>query len=144
MLLRHETHLNWNLNLHLYFDDNTEKQDTIEEGYYILLKFRRDNNKYNRAGRVVKIDPVMVRNMPPSFTGTLVVDFSGRYNASRVRIDAGDILDYRIVSEEQIRSLGPDYLITDEMFKTSYILPINKENINGVGCAGCNKAEVIL
>ena len=148
MLLRSESRLDWVLHLNLVFDDDTTKEATIQPGQYLLLKFRRDNTKFNRAGMVKKIEPVVVSDkVPMIFDSCIVMDFSAKYSASRVRIKTGDILDFRVVTQEEIQALAPDYIITDEMFDDTFIIPndikCNMNSSNGVGCAGCQNSQVL-
>lgn len=123
MLLKHDMQINWSLNIHLYFDDETEKSVEIKPEMYLLLKFRRNGNIYNKAGRVEMVNPVMLDTQPISYTGSIIMDFAGRFRSSNIRIPAKDILDIRVVSKAQIENLIHNYEITDNLFNPSVVIP---------------------
>lgn len=132
MVLEQNVQLLWDLKLNLKFDDNTSKESIIKKGMYLLVKFRRNGNTYNRAGRVINVQPVLIEAQPISFTGCIEMDFSAKHRASRIRIGGYDILNFRIVTQAQIESLGPDYIITDDMFEETALLPGESEEDDGV------------
>ena len=82
MLLTQTVEMLWDMKLTLTFDDGSIKEAVIKDGMYLLLKFRRNENTYIRAGRVIHVQPVLLDTQPISFTGLLVMDFSGKYKAS--------------------------------------------------------------
>lgn len=122
MLLRSDSQLMFSLYIHLFFDDGKEKDATFNKGDYCLLKIRRNNSKYNIAGQIIGIDPIMINCHPnPEFTAHLIVDCARRFKSARLRVPVEDVLDFRIVSREHLLDLYPDYIITDDMFVDSSI-----------------------
>ena len=146
MVLEQNVQMLWNMKLNIKFDNDTSKETIIEEGMYLLVKFRRNGNTYSRAGRVINVQPVLLETQPVSFTGCLEMDFSGKYRASRIRIGGHDILNFRVVTQAQIENLGPDYVITDDMFEETTVLPAlpdETEEGNGVDLAGLDASKVM-
>ena len=146
MVLEQNVQMLWNMKLNIKFDNDTSKETIIEEGMYLLVKFRRNGNTYSRAGRVINVQPVLLETQPVSFTGCLEMDFSGKYRASRIRIGGHDILNFRVVTQAQIENLGPDYVITDDMFEETTVLPAlpdETEEGNGVDLAGPDASKVM-
>lgn len=118
MLLYGDSQLLFSLMVHLVFDDDTEKKAELNTGDYILLKVRRNGSKFNLAGKIVGIDPVMLNTHPdPKFTAHLIVDCARQFKSTRLRISVNDILNFKVVSRDDILDLYPDYIITDDMFK---------------------------
>lgn len=143
LLIKHEHQLQWKLDLALTFDDGTSKSVTLDSDLYVLLKFRRNDNTYYRAGRIVEVVPIMLNTQPVSYTGAIIVDFSGQYNASRIQITACDILDIRICSKGQLESLAPTYTVEAKMFDESYIIPsVTTIGGSGVDTSGVGVAAV--
>lgn len=117
MLLRSDSQLLFSLYIHLFFDDGKEKDATLNTGDYLILKIRRNNSKYNIAGQIIGIDPIMINYHPnPEFTAHLIVDCAFRFKSARLRIDVNDILNFKVVKKEDLLDLYPDYIITDDMF----------------------------
>lgn len=146
MVLEQSVQMLWEMKLRLAFDNNTSKEAIIKEGMYLFLKFRRNENTYNRLGRVIDVQPVLLDTQPISFTGCLEMDFSGKYKASRIKIGGHDILNFRIVTQSQIDALGPDFVITDDMFEEDTVLPSIPDDIsasNGVDFGGVDLAKVM-
>lgn len=143
LLIKNNHQMHWTLDLSLEFDDGTSKSTTLDSDMYILIKFRRNDNTYIRAGRIVEVSPVMLDTQPVSFTGSIIVDFSGSYNASRIAIPACDILNIRVCSKSQLETFAPTYKIEEKMFDESYIIPSNTMLGGfGVGLSGVEIAKV--
>lgn len=143
LLVNSKQQLHWKLDVEFTFEDNVTKNVTLDSDLYVMLKFRRNDNLYYRAGRIVEVVPVMLDTQPVSFTGSIIVDFSGQYNASRITIAACDILDCRICSKGQIEALAPNYRVEEKMFDDSYRLPnVTTIGGSGVGSSGVGEAAV--
>lgn len=143
LLVKSEQQLHWKLDINFTFEDNVTKSVTFDKGLYALLKFRRNDNVYYRVGKILDVEPVMLDTQPVSFTGAILVDFSGPYNASRIRIAACDILDARICSKGQVESLAPTYKVDEKMFDSSYKMPnVLVVGGSGIGLAGVEEAAV--
>lgn len=148
MLISQDIQLYWQLGLQLHFDDGSTKSGIIKDNDYLYVKFRRNNNTYIKAGRVVAVNPVMLDTQPVSFTGSLIMDFSGQFKASQVRLPAKDILDFRVVTKEQVDSLAPDYIVTEDMLNEDITPdppapPVEVEpTVGGIDKAGIDTAKV--
>ena len=143
LLVTSEHKLQWKLDIKFTFDDGIFKSVTLDKDLYVLIKFRRNDNVYYRAGRIVDVVPIMLDTQPVSYTGGIIVDFSGQYNASRIQISACDILNIRICSRGQLESLAPTYRVEEKMFEDSYIIPsVLTIGGSGVGSSGVGEAAV--
>lgn len=145
MLLQNNTEVLFSINVKLTFDTGETKVATVNTGDYLLLKFNYDGSKYSRACRVVDIVPVMLTTQPISYTATLVIDCSTKFQGERLRVASKDILDIKKVSKDYIESLAPDYIITDDMFDGDYIpsTPSEIYMIPGINAGGVGLARVL-
>lgn len=145
-LLQNNTQVIFSVDVALTFDDGTTKRDIIEVGDYLLLKFNYDGNKLAKACRVVDITPVILNTQPESYAASLIVDCSDKFSGQRLKVASKNILNFRIVNEEYIESLAPDYIITDDMLNEDALepLPDDTEDIPGVGIAGVGEAMLIV
>lgn len=143
LLVKNEQKMHWKLDIRLTFEDRVTKNVTLDSDLYAIIKFRRNDNVYSRAGRIVEVVPVMLDTQPVSFAGAIIADFSGQYNASRIQIAACDILDIRICSKGQLEGLAPDYRVEDKMFDETYKMPsVITIGGSGLGSAGVGEAAV--
>ena len=145
MLLQNNTEVLFSLGIKLTFDTGETKVGTVDVGDYLLLKFNYDGSKYSRACHVVDITPVMLTTQPVSYTATIVVDCSTKFQAQRLRVAAKDILDFKKVSADYIESLAPDYVITDDMFEGDALpaTPDEVYKISGVSIGGIEEARLL-
>ena len=58
LLVNSKQQLHWKLDIEFTFEDNVTKNVTLDSDLYVLLKFRRNDNLYYRAGRIVEVVPV--------------------------------------------------------------------------------------
>lgn len=145
MLLTNNTQVIFTLDVKLTFDNGTTKRGTVKEGDYLLLKFRYDGQKLYRACKVVYIQPVQLNTQPISYTASIIADCSTKFNAQRLRIAAGDILDIRFVDKDYIESLAPDYIVDEDLIKLDAIPATPEEDFKkpGVGTAGVEEARLL-
>lgn len=145
MLLQNNTEVLFSLMVKLTFDTGETKVAQVNVDDYLLLKFNYDGSKYTRACQVVDIMPVMLTTQPVSYTATLVIDCSTKFQAERLRVATKDILDIKKVSKDYVDSLAPDYNITDDMFDGDYIpaTPSATYMIPGIGVGGVGYARVL-
>lgn len=145
MLLQNSTEVLFSLCVKLTFDTGETKVVTVNTDDYLLLKFNYDGSKYSRACRVVDIVPVMLTTQPISYTATLVVDCSTKFQAERLRVAAKDILNIKKVSKDYVDSLAPEYTITEDMFDGDYIpaTPSEIYMIPGINSGGVEFARIL-
>lgn len=145
MLIQNNTIVNFSVDIVLTFDDSTTKRGTIEVGDYLLLKFNYDGNKLTKACRVVDITPIILNTQPESYTASIVVDCSDKFNGSRLKVACKNILNFRIVNKDFIDSLAPDYVVTDSMLEEDDLEPVPEdiEDRPGVGIAGVGEAMLV-
>ena len=145
MLLQNNTEVLFSLMVKLTFDTGETKVAQVNADDYLLLKFNYDGSKYTRACQVVDIMPVMLTTQPVSYTATLVIDCSTKFQAERLRVATKDILDIKKVSKDYVDSLAPDYNITDDMFDGDYIpaTPSATYMIPGISVGGVGYARVL-
>lgn len=145
MLLQNNTEVLFSLMVKLTFDTGETKVAQVNVDDYLLLKFNYDGSKYTRACQVVDIMPVMLTTQPVSYTATLVIDCSTKFQAERLRVATKDILDIKKVSKDYVDSLAPDYNITDDMFDGDYIpaTPSATYMIPGISVGGVGYARVL-
>ena len=145
MLLQNNTEVLFSLMVKLTFDTGETKVAQVNVDDYLLLKFNYDGSKYTRACQVVDIMPVMLTTQPISYTATLVIDCSTKFQAERLRVATKDILDIKKVSKDYVDSLAPDYNITDDMFDGDYIpaTPSATYMIPGISVGGVEYARVL-
>lgn len=145
MLLQNNTEVLFSLMVKLTFDTGETKVAQVNADDYLLLKFNYDGSKYTRACQVVDIMPVMLTTQPISYTATLVIDCSTKFQAERLRVATKDILDIKKVSKDYIDSLAPDYNITDDMFDGDYIpaTPSATYMIPGISVGGVGYSRVL-
>ena len=145
MLLQNNTEILFSLMVKLTFDTGETKVAEVNVDDYLLLKFNYDGSKYTRACQVVDIVPVMLSTQPISYSATLVIDCSTKFQAERLRVATKDILDIRKVSKDYVESLAPDYIITEDMFDGDYIptTPDNIFMILGISAGGVDQARVL-
>lgn len=145
MLLQNSTEVLFSLCVKLTFDTGETKVVTANTDDYLLLKFNYDGSKYSRACRVVDIVPVMLTTQPISYTATLVVDCSTKFQAERLRVAAKDILNIKKVSKDYVDSLAPEYTITEDMFDGDYIpaTPSEIYMIPGINAGGVEFARIL-
>lgn len=145
MLLQNNTEVLFSLMVKLTFDTGETKVAQVNVDDYLLLKFNYDGSKYTRACQVVDIMPVMLTTQPVSYTATLVIDCSTKFQAERLRVATKDILDIKKVSKDYVDSLAPDYNITDDMFDGDYIpaTPSATYMIPGISVGGVEYARVL-
>ena len=145
MLLQNNTEVLFSLMVKLTFDTGETKVAQVNVDDYLLLKFNYDGSKYTRACQVVDIMPVMLTTQPVSYTATLVIDCSTKFQAERLRVATKDILDIKKVSKDYVDSLAPDYNITDDMFDGDYIpaTPSATYMIPGISGGGVGYSRVL-
>lgn len=145
MLLQNNTEVLFSLMVKLTFDTGETKVAQVNVDDYLLLKFNYDGSKYTRACQVVDIMPVMLTTQPVSYTATLVIDCSTKFQAERLRVATKDILDIKKVSKDYVDSLAPDYNITDDMFDGDYIpaTPSATYMIPGISVGGVGYSRVL-
>ena len=145
MLLQNSSEVLFSLMVKLTFDTGETNVAEVNVDDYLLLKFNYDGSKYMRACQVVDIVPVMLTTQPISYTATLVIDCSTKFNGERLRVATKDILDIKKVSKDYIDSLAPDYIITDDMFDGDYIpsTPSESYMIPGIDAGGVGCARVL-
>ena len=145
MLLQNSTEVLFSLCVKLTFDTGETKVVTVNTDDYLLLKFNYDGSKYSIACRVVDIVPVMLTTQPISYTATLVVDCSTKFQAERLRVAAKDILNIKKVSKDYVDSLAPEYTITEDMFDGDYIpaTPSEIYMIPGINAGGVEFARIL-
>lgn len=145
MLLQNNTEVLFSLMVKLTFDTGETKVAQVNVDDYLLLKFNYDGSKYTRACQVVDIMPIMLTTQPVSYTATLVIDCSTKFQAERLRVATKDILDIKKVSKDYVDSLAPDYNITDDMFDGDYIpaTPSATYMIPGISVGGVGYARVL-
>ena len=145
MLLQNNTEVLFSLMVKLTFDTGETKVAQVNVDDYLLLKFNYDGSKYMRACQVADIVPVMLTTQPISYTATLVIDCSTKFQAERLRVATKDILDIKKVSKDYVDSLAPDYNITDDMFDGDYIpaTPFATYMIPGISVGGVGYARVL-
>lgn len=145
MLLQNNTEVLFSLMVKLTFDTGETKVAQVNVDDYLLLKFNYDGSKYTRACQVVDIMPVMLTTQPISYTATLVIDCSTKFQAERLRVATKDILDIKKVSKDYVDSLAPDYNITDDMFDGDYIpaTPSATYMIPGISVGGVGYSRVL-
>ena len=145
MLLQNNTEVLFSLMVKLTFDTGETKVAQVNVDDYLLLKFNYDGSKYMRACQVADIVPVMLTTQPISYTATLVIDCSTKFQAERLRVATKDILNIKKVSKDYIDSLAPDYVITDDMFDGDYIpaTPAEIYMIPGIDVGGVSYARIL-
>lgn len=117
MLIKRVPRIITQLELQLFFDDNTEKKDVISVDDIIDITFRRKNKKERKTGIVKDIRPIYafpnrrIGDKSGEYASAILeIDFSEEYKSGIYRISTFDIIDYNI--------LRP----TDEV-----VIPENKE-----------------
>lgn len=145
MLLENNTQVLFALNVVLSFDDSTTKAVVVEEGDFILAKFMYNGNKLKRAARIVSIDPIILDTQPVSYAATLMLDCSTKFGAERLKVASKDILDIRLVDEDFMNSLSPEFMITDDMIAQPSIPETPKKPFQkpGVEIAGIDVSAFI-
>ena len=145
MLLQNNTEVLFSLMVKLTFDTGETKVAQVNVDDYLLLKFNYDGSKYMRACQVADIVPVMLTTQPISYTATMVIDCSTKFQAERLRVATKDILNIKKVSKDYIDSLAPDYVITDDMFDGDYIpaTPAETYMIPGIDVGGVSYARIL-
>lgn len=140
MLLQNTSQLLFSVEIRLLFDNGSTKNGIFNVNDYLLLKFNYNGNKLLKACKLVDIRPVIMNTQPESYTSKLIIDCSDKFSANRLIIPIKDILNFRIVNKDFIKSLAPDYKVTEDMFNGGTLTPIPDEkykrpgvNIGGVG-----------
>lgn len=147
MLIQNQLDMDFKMHLLLSFDDSTTKSIWVKEQDYLLLYFRYNGSKVMRACQVVKLLPVQLETDPVSWGCSLLIDCSTKFAASRLKVSSKDILNARVVSEDFVKSLAPDYTVTEDMIRDDEVLPaIPSEGymIPGVSIAGVSKARYLI
>jgi len=93
MLLKNEIKPVHALAMHLYFDDGSEKIDTVREGDILSIEYRREFKKLKGTGKVVKIANIYYPGSE-NISAVLTMDFADKYESTIIKIPTEDILDF--------------------------------------------------
>lgn len=145
MLIENNTQVLFAVEVKLVFDSGKKKDVVVEEGDYLIMQFMYNGNKLRRACRVIGIQPVILETQPVSYAASLIIDASEKFGAQRLRVASKDILDIRVVDEDFMKSLEPDFIISDEIMDGEDLVPTPKKPFQkpGVNIAGVDIAYVV-
>lgn len=145
MLIQNNINLDFKLHLLLSFDDGTTKSVYVKEDDYLLLYFRYNGTKIMRACQVIKLLPVQLETDPVSWGCSMLIDCSTKFTANRLKVSSKDVLNVRVVNEDYIKALAPDYIITEDMIREGSLPAVPSEfyMIPGVSIAGVNQARYL-
>ena len=126
------------LGIHLYFDDGTEKIDTLREGDIASFTYRRDFSKVQGVGKIVDIKTYGIP-CTDKVHSVLTVDFSDDYASSVVKIPTEDLIDFdKIVVREAggIVKMGKTGLGSTRLPSGNNN---SSNNCNNTGCLRCKR-----
>ena len=117
MLLKKESTLIFSLHLKLTFDDATITELDIKSDDYIIAKFLYAGGRRLAVAKVLALDPIFDADsgVTTYVSSSLVLDLAKSFSSERLNLDIRDILNAKIVTEEYVNTLAPDYIVTEDM-----------------------------
>ena len=141
MLLRNESKVLFEVMIKLVFDDDTYKEAVVKEDDILEFKYRIDGNTATALGKIVSINPVILRDfIPPCDCGCstscceksnlpeieviFTVDASTEMNCGIFKVKLSDILDIYTLNSETINPVDPNAPVIEDEEKTEEETPI--------------------
>ena len=142
MLLRNESKVLFEVMIKLVFDDDTYKEIIVKEDDILEFKYRIDGNAVIALGKIVSINPVILRGSTPTTCDYVcnasccinsnlpeievifTIDASTEMNCGVFKVKLSDILDIYTLNSEIINPVDPNAPVIEEEDKTEEETPI--------------------